>query len=690
MRIKSLTQTSNKKILILGAWFLVLSLATTLRLRDLAWVQIGYDELISLKLALDVLQGQWPAHAAYSGSVANHPPVYIYVMALGYLISKDFLWAVAYHALLDIASVALTFYAGWRYFGARVGFVAALLYAVAPWPIEFARHTWLTPQPIFTSIMLLGLLSITHPNLGHKYGIVLLGWGFTGLIGSHLSGIYFLPVIVLALWMGRRQINPFTLLCAFAPLIIIALAYLNFDRSQDFKNISALFTASGVANRPARFDLDAFKFALANTGGWHLSDITGEQFGEWVAQMPTWLAWIDIAQIGLVTLSLIICTWLAFRRRSATIVLILLTWLLPVSLQLRHVIPLGPAYFIAHVPAAFLLVGIAIDAVQCKVQSSRWQMAGVRWQVASGKWQVAGGKGSDIFALCPCYLLLATCHLLLCTIWAWHVFTWVRFNDFVQRYDTTSGGYGIPAYSVYQATRAARQATPDNAWVVFVTQEPPSPYNLQTVLANVMLADVPHRIMHPADGLILRQSALPYVLAPDAFGYANDLSARWQMSPLAQSHHPLRNLPQPNDKNTGYTFVNLPAYTPNSPAIAKFSNGIELLKADLTRQPKQMRVDLTLRVTQAPPPNTQFQWFNHLLSANTDRMIGQTDGSGIKTAIWRPGDVLRQSFDINLPADAPPPPYQLRLGSYLLNGPRLQITLADGQTDDKIEVREVN
>ena len=317
-------------------------------------------------------------------------------------------------------------------------------------------------------------------------------------------------------------------------------------------------------------------------------------------------------------------------------------------------------------------------------------MAGVRWQVASGKWQVAGGKGSDIFALCPCYLLLATCHLLLCTIWAWHVFTWVRFNDFVQRYDTTSGGYGIPAYSVYQATRAARQATPDDAWVVFVTQEPPSPYNLQTVLANVMLADVPHRIMHPADGLILRQSALPYVLAPDAFGYANDLSARWQISPLTQSHHPLRNLPQASEKNTGYTFVNVPAYAPNSPAIAKFSNGIELLKADITRQPKQVRVDLTLHVTQAPPPNAQFQWFNHLLLANTDRMVGQTDGSGIKTAIWQPGDVLRQSFDINLPADALPPPYQLRLGSYLLNGPRLQITLADGQTDDKIEVREVN
>ena len=378
MRIKPLTQASNKKILILGAWLLVLLVAATLRLRDLAWVQIGYDELISLKLALDVLQGQWPAHAAYSGSVANHPPVYVYVMALGYLISKDFLWIVAYHALLDVASVVLTFYAGWRYFGTRVGFVAALLYAVAPWPIEFARHTWLTPQPIFTSIMLLGMLSITRPNLGHKYGIVLLGWGFTGLIGSHLSGIYFLPVLLLALWMGRRQIRPFPLLYAFAPLIIITLAYLNFDRSQDFKNISALFTASGVADRPAQFDLDAFKFALANTGGWHLSDITGERFGEWVAQVPTWLAWIDIAQIGLVALSLIICAWLAFRRRSAAILLVLLTWLVPVSLQLRHAIPLGPAYFIAHVPAAFLLVGIAINAVQCKVQSSKWQVASGR------------------------------------------------------------------------------------------------------------------------------------------------------------------------------------------------------------------------------------------------------------------------------------------------------------------------
>ncbi|MCW1969013.1 MAG: glycosyltransferase family 39 protein [Anaerolineae bacterium] len=664
----------------------LLLLAAALRLWDLAWVQIGYDELISLKLALEVLQGQWLAHAAYSGSVANHPPVYVYVMALGYLVSKDFLWIVAYHALLDVVSVGLVYYIGRRYFGGWTGFVAGLLYAVAPWPIEFARHTWLTPQPIFTSIMLLGMMALNAPSISPaasrlgvvNWGVLLLGWGFTGLVGSHLSGIYFLPVLGLALWMGRRRVRLPALIFAFLPLLIIASAYLNFDRTQGFKNVQALFSASGAAERPAQFDLDSFKFALWNTGGAHLSDITGERYGEWRSQIPEWLTWLDTAQIALMLLAIGICAWLAIRRRSAPILLVLLTWLLPVLLQVRHAIPLGPAYFIAHVPAAFLLAGIAFQS--CKVAGC----------------QVAGGELATLQpATCnlpPATLLPAT--LLLATLILWHMFTWAKFNQFVQTHDTSIGGYGTPAYSAYYASKAARQAAPEGAWVVFVTQEPPSPYNLQTVLADVMLADVPHRIMHPADGLILRQTALPYVLAPDAAGFADDLAERWQVTPLAQSRAALRNLPAPNaataQKNTGYTYLNLPPHDQTLAPIAKLSNGAEILSAKLSRQGQQAQVDLTVRVTQAPPAGAQFQWFNHLLSGGSanERMIGQTDGAGIKTANWRPGDILRQRFSINLPPDAPPPPYRLRLGSYLLNGPRLTLAFANGKTDDKLELSE--
>ena len=72
---------------------------------------------------------------------------------------------------------------------------------------------------------------------------------------------------------------------------------------------------------------------------------------------------------------------------------------------------------------------------------------------------------------------------------------------------------------------------------------------------------------------------------------------------------------------------------------------------------------LVWRVAQTPTEDTQYHWFNHLLDEQ-DQICGQNDGPSFLSTYWRTGDTILNWFDLQIPPDAQPSKYTMRVGMY--------------------------
>ena len=115
-----------------------------------------------------------------------------------------------------------------------------------------------------------------------------------------------------------------------------------------------------------------------------------------------------------------------------------------------------------------------------------------------------------------------------------------------------------------------------------------------------------------------------------------------------------------------------PAVGPAAPLSAAWENGIALLGYTLegTAAPGQtVAVTLFYRATAAP--RTNYTTFVHLLGplrSDESPLLAQTDGEpcggGLPTGKWRPGDVIRDTVTLTIPADAVAGEYTLVTGFY--------------------------
>lgn len=111
-------------------------------------------------------------------------------------------------------------------------------------------------------------------------------------------------------------------------------------------------------------------------------------------------------------------------------------------------------------------------------------------------------------------------------------------------------------------------------------------------------------------------------------------------------------------------------------------NSVEVL--DSTSQSGGL-VRLRLNWQTASPISIQYKVFAHIFAG--DRIIAQHDGQPVgelrPTNTWQVGAVIRDQFAIQLPADAPPGDYQLRIGLYdLETQARLPVLFPDGTSGE--------
>jgi 4-amino-4-deoxy-L-arabinose transferase-like glycosyltransferase len=633
-------------------FLLIILLAAFMRLSRLDLIDVRFDEASAPQLALSIARGNLLPVAPFSGSVANHPPLFLYALALPYLFTRDFMAVAAWRALLDVLAVALLWWLCRRFFSVRVALMACLLFAVAPWAIQFARKLGILSLPLFQCVLLFGLLEAIQRK--NAWGWAIAGLGLALSVGAHLTSLYLVPVFLIALIVGRKTLRWQSALAGALPLLLLAGVYLGFDAQQGFANARNVLGGSGGN---AQFSLDALNIALWTSGGAHLSDLTSSAFPIWQAQVPASFNLIDTLQMALLVLGAGLLLAQCFSRRRfyplGTLVVLLAWLLLPVLLQMRSSRPLQMHYFIPLQPVTFVVMALAVDA------SIRW-MNTRRMQVAM---RIAG---ATVIAL----------------IAGWQVFTTLRFTQFVQQYDTTAGGFGPPIRSGLDVAALARNAIENNAASDVIVVTPggdPNVNELATVM-DVLLADVSHRFADANAGIILREDGAQYIFAP---GTQRALNALLQNVDAAQVVTRTVKLREGSD--LVYTHVLAPrlSLAPVQEAPAQWANGVGLLGYRLPAG-HGFTVETLSRVFREAQAGENSHWFNHVYQG--DQKIAQQDGGGIHPRNWRVGDILMQWFDLTLPANAQPDRVRVGIYTYPDMAPVMVVDPARNPTADGVDL----
>jgi hypothetical protein len=600
----------------------IVIVAAALRLYQLDGIDVRFDEASAPQQALAIAGGSWQPVAYFSGSVANHPPLYLYVLALPYLFTNNFLVVAAYRQLLDVAAVALTWLLARRFFNTRVAHIAALLFAVAPWAVQLSRKLWLITPPLFVVIWLWGVCAVLTKR--DARGWFWIGLGLALSIGAHLGAIYLVPVTLIVLLLGWRSLRWRPVLAGLAPLGLLAAVYLGHDAMVAFANTRALLGAGGSATTPQPF---APQMALWLTGGAHLTDLLSSALPLWTAQLPAPFALIDAVQIALVIASIALPALSLLARRvraaEAPIWIALIAWqVLPVLLQLRSARAPQVHYFMTLWPGAWLLLAIVADRVMTRAHQS--------------------------FVLSALVL-----RALLALIVGWQVLTTVRFANFVGRNDTAQGGYGDPIRTALAAADSARTAIRAGQFadvIVVVPRDNPQTDESAAVL-DVLLAGAPHRFMPASGAQIWPAAPAQYLFAPGTDAARTALLGGATTTRLVfPTRAPERD----------YVLAQV-AVRPQplmQAARARWANGTQLLGYSALRAGDRLRATIYLAVERDNSVNQH--WFARALAAD-GAQLGAHDIAGIATSQWRVGDMLAYDFDIAL---TPGVPVALRIGSY--------------------------
>jgi hypothetical protein len=599
--------------------------AAALRLHQLDAIDVRFDEASAPQQAREIAHGALRVVSSFSGSVANHPPLYLYLLALPYLFTDNFLAIAAYRQLVEVAAVGLTWLVARRYFNGRVALIAALLFAFAPWAIQLSRKLWLALPPLFTVIWLLGVCQVTLRR--DARGWITLGVGLALCLGAHLSAVYLLPATAVAIVVGWRTLRVRPVLIGLAPLIALAAVYVGYDAANGFPNLRAVLAPVGPASSTAgtAFQLLAPQMALWTTGGAHLSDLTSGAYPQWAAQLSEQLSLIDSAQMGLIAASCAVVIGLLLTRRirggEAAFWVVVLTWqLVPIGLMTFAPRPPQLHYFIVLWPGAWLMLAWVLDHAASRAPMALYRL------------------GAFAIAL----------------IVAWQGFTTVRFVDFVQRYDTALGGYGDPVRAALAVADAARAGVRSGRYrdvIVIVPRDDPRTDEPATVL-DVVLADVPRRFVRADNALILRAEPAQYLFAPDTDAARDRLLAH---TPTRHSQFVIR-----PDTPRRYALIEVGSIPlPDMrPADARWANGARLIGYTVARDATKLSATVYVRIDAEGAPNQH--WFLRAMNAD-GRQLGSQDIPGVATAHWRVGDVMALTFAFALSGDDP---RTLRIGSY--------------------------
>ena len=375
--------------------YLILLVAAFLRLHQLNTTEFDSDQANFFQMArYAVTHGLIPATANTASVGPYIPPATIDIFMIPAALTKDPLWGAITVGLLATVSVLLTYGFVRHYYGRVAATIAALLYATLFRAVVYSRFIWnINLLPLFIMLFFMALF----------WGVVARrkGWLFPALfllgilIQLHATAAMLIIPLVIALILAPGTIRWRDLALGLLSLLIIYLPYLLWEIHTNFKDIHMLLQIFLHPQQKVVFDDMAWLFYQAFLNPYNV--LSKQNPLHWLNVAPyldetsvlwklaPYLAWISQLLIYLVIASvataLVLAAWpwgSSSRAQTRTGwgyvrhywlllrtspyrcgLIVLLSWqIVPLTILLRHSLPLFLHYFIFLMPGPCILVGI--------------------------------------------------------------------------------------------------------------------------------------------------------------------------------------------------------------------------------------------------------------------------------------------------------------------------------------------
>jgi len=622
----------------------ILAIAAYLRLWGLEHAPTGGDQAVLLNIALRwVTQDKFPLAGNKSSIGLMNPPLLEYLLAIPLFLRRDMVWVARFVALVNLASVAMTYFILRVTLGLRVALLATLLYAVNPWSVYYARLIWNpTMVPLF-STLLLGSLLFAFTGRRKSLHLALAFLWLAGAIQLHLASVALIPAVGLLFWVVRHKLALRPLLVGALLFLLTFLPFLIYEVETGFIDLADFRQAtSGTVN--VNLAPVAIALELAGEKGiWHTM---GAAWSQWKAAV----AWGQV--LGALTPWLLLAGlvvsggWLLRRReefrrrqfapRTVGLIVAVTLFAVPLFFYVRHTAYLQNYYFLYLYPVPFIFMALPADVALTWAgalsRNRRRFFLPLAWLpvvlvVALAGWQ---------FHLNHAGLRLLAENVL-GKRQVWHVQRVIdTFADWNRRHPDcdlfiASDGYHAESSVLGQvgeflAPRSVRYVRLGGGVII------PRTCGLYLVASD----DPAHRAWYETQAALLPEQTIH--LPHDAWYF-------YEMAPSARDA----------------LVETLEAFS----VLGRWEDGVQLRRFVLNGDYES---DSVLRLAQTwevhdTPPKKRDHFFNHLLD-ESGSLVAQADGPGVFSRYWQPGEFFVTWFEIALPADLDPGIYRLAIGLY--------------------------
>lgn len=344
----------------------IVVLAAWLRLRHLGLAQFNDDQAIALRIAHDILHGDFRTTGLTSSSGAANPPLYVYIVAFVVWIHGGLIFATQSTAVLSVVAVALTYVMVRPRFGGAVALVTAALFATAPWAVLYGRHLWQQDYlPIVTAALLWSLFVVLERDRTRV--ALLVPVLFVVAFQLNLSAVALIIPIGALLAYRARDVNWGAVIVGSLVGVLSLGTWLAHNAKHGFRDFRLIVdNGRGHGGAAGGGTIEAVRqtIHLVSAEGWTF--ITGAQHqggAAWTLGRAAGIVVIVLLVLGVVTSIARIVRDGRHPEVDTARRALLVVWLvgLPLSYLTSSRSGVGPHYLIVTYPVSFLVAALGLD-----------------------------------------------------------------------------------------------------------------------------------------------------------------------------------------------------------------------------------------------------------------------------------------------------------------------------------------
>jgi len=222
--------------------FLLILIFITFYLRiyhaPLGW--FFHDSARDILMAQAIATGKlYPSVGPSAGGIFPLGPFYYYLLSLPLFFTTQIIAPYYFIALINAASVLLTYFFTKHFFGVKTAIIASFLYATFPFTIITGRNMWnVALLPTFNLLFFWPLFLWLN---GKKWALAILFFTFSLLTQVHATAICFGLIILFSLFINRKALSWKYLIIGTILAISLYLPYFCHEWQNNFENLKAIF-----------------------------------------------------------------------------------------------------------------------------------------------------------------------------------------------------------------------------------------------------------------------------------------------------------------------------------------------------------------------------------------------------------------------------------------------------------------